>query len=197
MPTSDVTAISVASGDAPHRPRARGVRSRPIDCFYLYPGRAATSAATPTSTAGQEREAGRRDRRRVAVRPRVPRLSRPCTVSASARVAAIGWPTATCARRGATTSRTYNHGRGVVLIGHSQGAVMLAPADPRARSSHARRRARAARLGDPARRQRHRRAGLRQGRLVRARARLHARPIRPAASSPTTRGTGRRRAARP
>ena len=89
-------------------------------------------------------------------------------------------PTRTCATPGATTCSNYNHGRGVVLMGHSQGSFVLRQLvakeiDPKPQC------AQAPDLGGAARRQRAGQEGQRRRRRLQARPARAARARRPAA----------------
>ena len=86
----------------------------------------------------------------------------------------------------------YNHGRGIVFIGHSQGAMMLIPLlKERGRPGPGARRPRC--LGPAARRQRHRRRRVATWAGTSSTFPPADRPGRPAASSPTRASTRRRR----
>ena len=100
-------------------------------------------------------------------------------------------PTTTCSRPGRTTSRTYNHGRGVVLIGHSQGTFVLRAAG-HARRSTPSRAPEPADLGDAARRQRDRAARARTSAATSSTCRPAARARSSAAWSPSRPSTSRR-----
>jgi pimeloyl-ACP methyl ester carboxylesterase len=123
--------------------RARRARRPKIDCFYVYPTVSgqdrinATKTAEPEQKAVAEQQAGRFSQ--------VCRLFAPVYRQLTLR-AIDGQITAAAARRayGDVRSawldylRDHNRGRGVVLIGHSQGTYMLrqlikAEIDPRAR----------------------------------------------------------------
>ena len=130
-PDMDVTVI--AADGSRRIVRAPVAPKQPIDCFYVYPtvSRDPARQLRPRSRPGGEAD-GRSSRRRGSASragsTRPSTGSAPCTPAASA--AAAGSPTATCSLPGATTWRTTNHGRGVVLIGHSQGARHPQAVDP-------------------------------------------------------------------
>ena len=119
----------------------------------------------------EPRHRSRRDRRRGRAGVRATRRSAACTRRCTARSPIAGRRDAERDGRPIAFQSLlsawkdylarYNDGRGIVLIGHSQGAFLLQPAH---REVHRARRvgARADRLGDPARRQRDR--ADRQGR---------------------------------
>jgi Protein of unknown function (DUF3089) len=114
---------------------ARPAKNPPIDCFYVYP----TVSQQKTVNANlhidpQERE---------VARAQASRFSQVCRVYApmypQLTLSAIGKGPTAISARGAITAYLgvlsawkdyiahYNHGRGVVLIGHSQGASLLIP----------------------------------------------------------------------
>jgi hypothetical protein len=127
---ADRTATLVAADGATHTQRAITAKSRPVDCFYVYP----TVSLQPTMNANLNIDPNQIS---VAI-AQASRFSQVCRVYApiyrQLTLAAIGG--------GATRANAalaygdvrsawrdylahYNDGRGVVLIGHSQGAGML------------------------------------------------------------------------
>ena len=107
----------------------------PIDCFYVYPtvSRARSDNAPIAATA---EEIGAAQKQLARFSPACAGRSRRSTARSPARASARSSriptprrarsPMPTCAPPGTPTSPTDNHGRGVVLIGHSQGAKLLA-----------------------------------------------------------------------
>lgn len=102
----------------------------PVDCFYLYP----TVSTQPTMNADLTIEAAQRS----IARYQIARFSTLCRVVApmyrQVTLAGLGgvadeadWRRAYRSARAGWRAylRTYNHGRGVVLIGHSQGSFLL------------------------------------------------------------------------
>lgn len=108
----------------------RRAAHRPVDCFYLYP----TVSTQPTMTADLTIDAAQ-----VSIAQyQASRFSRTCRVFApmyrQVTLAGLGgvasardWRTSYRSARSGWRDylRRYNDGRGVVLIGHSQGAYML------------------------------------------------------------------------
>ena len=109
--------------DAPRTTRRR------IDCFYVYP----TVSGQPTVTATRRID----PELRSIARYQAARYSRTCrvyapvyrqvTLAGLARASAADWARALADVKAAwrTYLRRFNHGRGVVLIGHSQGTFHL------------------------------------------------------------------------
>ncbi|HEY6781147.1 MAG TPA: DUF3089 domain-containing protein, partial [Thermoleophilaceae bacterium] len=112
--------------------RAKRARKAPIDCFYVYP----TVSGQPTVNATRTIDPEQRD----VAQAQVARFSQVCRVWApiyrQVTLAGITNPTAVPLSAQLTaygdvasawTDYLYNHthGRGVVLIGHSQGALVL------------------------------------------------------------------------
>jgi pimeloyl-ACP methyl ester carboxylesterase len=112
--------------------RVRRARRPKIDCFYVYP----TVSGQPTTNANREIEA----EQRAVARQQASRFSQVCRPFApmyrQLTLAAIGDPAgislagARLAYRDVRAAwreylRRHNAGRGVVLIGHSQGTYML------------------------------------------------------------------------
>ena len=131
--TSDLTATTVAASGARAVQHAAAAADPPVDCFYVYPtvsrqpGRNATLHVDPEETAVAVAQAARFSQACRVFAPVYPQLTR----------AAIGAGGGTIDPRAALTAysgvvsawQDYlahdNHGRGVVLIGHSQGAFLL------------------------------------------------------------------------
>ena len=195
----DTARFSPAAGalgrDAPAR-RAR----RRVDCFYVYP--TVSDQKTPSATrARRPRAALDRALAGRALRRHVPRL-RARLPPGHARRARRRRPQADRQRayrdvRAAWRDylRHHNHGRGVVLIGHSQGTfhlreLLAEEIEPRREAPPP------ARLRAPARRQRHGRAGPRHGRRLPPRPRMPRGRRRPAASSRSRATTARSRPTR-
>jgi hypothetical protein len=128
--TADRTATAVnADGDG-RTEKSRRAKSRPIDCFYIYP----TVSAQPTINANLNIDPIQID----VANAQASRFSKVCRVyapiyrqltlsaiggGATAEAAAIAYGDVRQAWNDYLTH--YNRGRGVVLIGHSQGAGML------------------------------------------------------------------------
>ena len=126
----DTTAID-ANGAA-HPVKARRARRPEIDCFYVYP----TVSGQPTINANRDIE----PEQRAVARQHASRFSQVCrpyapvyrqlTIAAIVRPEGIPLAGARLAYRDVRDAwreylRRHNRGRGVVLIGHSQGTYML------------------------------------------------------------------------
>ena len=115
-----------------HVERAQVAKSPPVDCFYLYP----TVSSQPTANANLQVEL----RERLVATAQASRFSQVCRVYAPMyRQVTLG----TIDRRGGINLRDslvaygsavsafrdylahFNHGRGIVFVGHSQGASIL------------------------------------------------------------------------
>ena len=110
-------------------------KGQPIDCFYVYPSVSTENSGNSTSSRGSRRRTPRACRRRGSRRSAA--SSRRCTARSRRTATATRTTATTIARVQATCSRAWrdylahaNHGRGVVLIGHSAGRVPAQAADP-------------------------------------------------------------------
>jgi DUF3089 family protein len=129
--TSLDTTVVEADGTAQTRKVRRARRPR-IDCFYVYP----TVSGQPTLNANREMEAAQRavarqqaSRFAQVCRPYAP-VYRQLTLAAIGRPEGIPLEAAALAYLDVRNAwreylRRHNRGRGVVLIGHSQGTYML------------------------------------------------------------------------
>ena len=128
--TSNLTTTVVRANGSTYVQRARPARNPPIDCFYVYP----TVSTQPTANANLHIDP---QERAVAI-AQASRFSQVCRVYApmypqltlSAISKGIRPQSATTAYLGVLSAwndylAQYNKGRGVVLIGHSQGASLL------------------------------------------------------------------------
>ena len=188
-PTTAVAADGTMTPRCPRRSPARA-RSTASTCT---PPSACSRRSTRPSTSSRTRPAWRSRRRRATRRSA--RSTRRCTASsrsraigggATADAAAIAYGDVRDAWRDYLAHD--NHGRGVVLIGHSQGAGMLTQLVKREIDNEAEG-PQAARRGVPARRQRRRAEGPRRRRRLRARPGVPDADRRPAASSRSPRST--------
>jgi hypothetical protein len=129
----DLTATIVAAGGATKREDFRAAKDPPIDCFYVYP----TVSMQPTANADMAADAEERGivklqfaRFASKCRPFAP-LYRQMTIAQLRRaLAGEGAGDQALAYRDVLEAWNYylhhdNRGRGVVLIGHSQGAGEL------------------------------------------------------------------------
>ena len=128
----DLTATSIDSkGFAKVQP-AGPAADPPIDCFYVYPtvSRQKTINANLTIDAEETgvavAQAARFSQVCRVYAPMYPQL----TLAAIADPSKIGYSSAVTAYASVATAfhsylANYNHGRGIVFIGHSQGAMML------------------------------------------------------------------------
>ena len=124
-PTPRATRPTAASSAATRRAPTR----RRIDCFYVYPTVSGQPAVNATRRIDPEL--------RSIARYQAARYSRTCrvyapvyrqvTLAGLARASAADWARALADVKAAwrTYLRRFNHGRGVVLIGHSQGTFHL------------------------------------------------------------------------
>ena len=128
----DLTATAIHADDSTSLEPAAPAADPPIDCFYVYPTVSRQKGTNATLKIDPEEHA-------VAI-AQVARFSQVCNVYApmypQLTLAAIAKPqsitaiSAIAAYQGVWSAfldymANYNHGRGVVLIGHSQGAMML------------------------------------------------------------------------
>ena len=126
----DATVIE-ANGSTSLEPAAPA-KDPPIDCFYVYPtvsrqkSTNATLAIDPEERAVAIAQAARFSQVCNVYAPMYPQL----TLAAIAKPASISVTSALVAYQGVESAfneymANYNHGRGVVFIGHSQGAFIL------------------------------------------------------------------------
>jgi hypothetical protein len=130
--TSDLATTVVAANGATHIVQAAAARNPPVDCFYVYP----TISGQPTINANLEIDLRLTE---VAIAQASP-FSQVCkvyapvyrqiTLSALDHPARITLADALIAYRSVLGAfrdylAHYNHGRGIVFIGHSQGATIL------------------------------------------------------------------------
>ena len=124
----------VRAGRAPDRASRSRAGARPkVDCFYVYPTVSDQRTSTRTCSIDPEErsialyQAARYSQVCRVYAPMYRQITLPaiCSARRVTRGDADAAPTADVATRGATTCSKYNHGRGVVLIGHSQGAFVL------------------------------------------------------------------------
>jgi hypothetical protein len=128
----DLTATSIDARGVQTAQPAGPAADPPIDCFYVYP----TVSRQKTVNANLTIDA---EERGVAV-AQAARFSQVChvyapmypqlTLAAIADPSKIGYASALAAYAGVATAfhaymANYNHGRGIVFIGHSQGAMLL------------------------------------------------------------------------
>ena len=128
----DLSATSIkADGSAGAQPAAPA-KNPPIDCFYVYPtvsrqkGTNSTLKIDPEERAVAVAQAAQFSRVCNVYAPMYPQL----TQAAIADPASINIISALVAYQGVVSAfddymANYNHGRGIVFIGHSQGAFML------------------------------------------------------------------------
>ncbi len=127
LATTSIDSKGIASPD-PTAPAA----DPPIDCFYVYPtvsrqkGVNADLTTDPEETGVAIAQAARFSQVCRVYAPMYPQL----TLAGIAQPSKIGYASALSAYSGVSAAfRTYmanyNHGRGIVFVGHSQGAMML------------------------------------------------------------------------
>jgi hypothetical protein len=128
----DLSATAIAADGSTSVQPAAPAKNPPIDCFYVYPtvsrqkGTNATLAIDPEERAVAVAQAARFSQVCNVYAPMYPQL----TLAAIADPANIGAISAIVAYQGVMSAfldymANYNHGRGIVFIGHSQGAFML------------------------------------------------------------------------
>jgi hypothetical protein len=128
----DLTATSIDSKGVAKVQPAGPAADPPIDCFYVYPtvSRQKTINANLTIDAEETgvavAQAARFSQVCHVYAPMYPQL----TLAAIADPSKIGYSSAITAYASVATAfhnylANYNHGRGIVFIGHSQGAMML------------------------------------------------------------------------
>jgi hypothetical protein len=130
--TADLTTTVVEPNGRTHVVRSAPARSPPVDCFYLYPTISAQAGANANLQVGL--------RERLVAIAQASRFSQVCRVYAPVyrqlTLAAIDRPGGINARDSLVAYRSaaaafqdylahYNRGRGIVFIGHSQGASIL------------------------------------------------------------------------
>jgi hypothetical protein len=129
---SGLTATAVLPGGATRIERAAPARKPPVDCFYVYP----TISGEPTVNADlaigfREREVAVAQASRFSQVCRVyAPVYRQITLAALAHPARITIANALIAYASVRAAfrdylAHYNHGRGIVFVGHSQGATIL------------------------------------------------------------------------
>jgi hypothetical protein len=133
--TAPLTTTVVRANGSRSIQTARPAENPPIDCFYVYP----TVSRQKTVNANLHID----PEERAVARAQASRFSQVCRVYApmypQLTLSAIGKGRTAIPAQGAVTAYLgvlsawkdymahYNHGRGVVLIGHSQGASLLVP----------------------------------------------------------------------
>jgi len=130
--TAGLATTVVAANGATHIVRARAAENPPIDCFYVYP----TISGQPTINANLDIDLRLTE---VAIAQASP-FSQVCRVYAPVyrqiTLGALDHPSRITLADGLIAYRSvlaafrdylahYNHGRGIVFIGHSQGATIL------------------------------------------------------------------------
>jgi hypothetical protein len=128
----DINATVVNSRGATNLEPASPAKDPPIDCFYVYPTVSRQTSTNATLTIDPQERA-------VAV-AQAARFSQVCnvyapmyqqlTLAAIAKPSSVNFVSAVLAYQGVVSAfddymANYNHGRGIVFIGHSQGAFML------------------------------------------------------------------------
>src|SRR5262249_5696090 len=129
---SDLTTTVVEPNGATHVERLRPAATPPIDCFYVYPTISAERTVNANLTAGfREHEVAFAQAARFSQACRIyAPVYRQITLSALDHPARITLRSALIAYRSVVAAfhdylAHYNDGRGIVLIGHSQGAAVL------------------------------------------------------------------------
>jgi len=129
--TTDLTATVLPASGAPSVSHASDHPHAPVDCFYVYPTVSEQSGVTadlhidPAETSVARIQASRFSQTCDVYAPMYPQITL-AGLSAGARAATA----ALTAYAGVLAAwkdylAHYNHGRGVIVIGHSQGAAML------------------------------------------------------------------------
>ena len=131
--TRDLDAVAITADGARTPVSFPPAKDTPIDCFYVYPtasheqGDYADMTASPELVATARRQAGRLATRCRLYAPIYRQLTGPGLDRALASGKAIDWDSPY--RDVLAAWRWYlahdNHGRGVVLVGHSQGTILL------------------------------------------------------------------------
>lgn len=130
--TSDLTATVIARNGASRVERARPARNPRVDCFYVYPtvsGQAAINANLAVGFRQLAVAAAEASRFSQVCRVYAP-VYRQVTLNALRHPARITRADALVAYDSVVSAfrdylAHYNHGRGIVFIGHSQGATIL------------------------------------------------------------------------
>jgi hypothetical protein len=128
----DLTATSIDSKGVAKVQPAGPAADPPIDCFYVYPTVSRQKTVNANLTIDAEEtgvaaaQAARFSQACRVYAPMYPQL----TLAAIADPSKIGYSSAITAYASVATAfhnymANYNHGRGIVFIGHSQGAMML------------------------------------------------------------------------
>ena len=128
----DLAATAIKAAGSTSLEPAAPAKDPPIDCFYVYPtvsrqkGTNATLAIDPAERAVAIAQAARFSQVCNVYAPMYQQL----TLAAIANPASIDIVSAVVAYQGVAAAfndymANYNHGRGIVFIGHSQGAFML------------------------------------------------------------------------
>ena len=130
--TSDLSATLVAPNGATRVERARPARSAAVDCFYVYPTISGQATINANLAAGfRERAVALAEASRFSQVCRVfAPVYRQVTLSALRHPGRITRADALVAYDSVRSAfrdylAHYNHGRGIVFIGHSQGATIL------------------------------------------------------------------------
>jgi hypothetical protein len=128
----DLTTTIVGPGGARHVVRSSAAHDAPVDCFYVYPTVSGQPTVNASLDAGfREREVAFAQASRFSMVCRVfAPVYRQITLSALARPRRITLHDATIAYNDVRAAFHdylvhYNDGRGIVFIGHSQGAAIL------------------------------------------------------------------------
>jgi hypothetical protein len=128
----NLTATAITANGSTSLQPAAPAQDPAIDCFYVYPtvsrqkGTNATLKIDPEERAVAVAQAARFSQVCNVYAPMYPQL----TLAAIAKPQSIGLASAVAAYQGVWSAfrdymANYNHGRGIVFIGHSQGTYML------------------------------------------------------------------------